>query len=147
MYIGMGSMGHVNFLFYAPLILFFAFGIIEFINQKYSNTTLAPKYMPFVNMIRHNKYYVMEGRGKLEITYFVFLILSLPLDFLNRMLKVVLMGQYLLLKFRISNQFRYSCSEVHKFFDTKTKSIGFINSLYNKLIDLIYKFATSDPRA
>jgi hypothetical protein len=32
-------------------------------------------------------------------------------------------------------------------FDTKTKSIGFINSLYNKIIDKMYAFATADPRA
>lgn len=65
MYIGMGAMGEVNFLFYSPLIVFFGFGIVEFINQKYANTSLSQKYMPLVNMIRNNKYYVMEGRGKL----------------------------------------------------------------------------------
>jgi len=59
--------------------------------------------MPFVNMVRHNKYYVLEGRGKLEITYFLFSLVTLPLDFFNKLLKVVLLGQYLLLKFKISN--------------------------------------------
>jgi hypothetical protein len=87
----------------------------------------------------------MEGKAKLEIACFVFLICSLPLDFLNRLLKVFIMGQYLLMKFRISNEFRYACSEVHKLVDSKTKAVGFVNSLYNKAIDFVYKIATSNP--
>lgn len=38
MYIGIGAMGYVNFLYYAPLILFFAFGVAEYVNQKYPVT-------------------------------------------------------------------------------------------------------------
>ena len=38
MYIGIGAMGFTNFLYYAPLILFFAFGVAEYINQKYPVT-------------------------------------------------------------------------------------------------------------
>ncbi len=60
-------------------------------------------------------------------------------------MKVVILGQYMLMKFRISNEFRYGCSEIHKFVDSKTKSIGFINSIYNKAINYMYQFATSDP--
>ena len=37
MYIGLGAMGTVNLLYYAPLILFFVFGFAEFLNQKYPN--------------------------------------------------------------------------------------------------------------
>jgi hypothetical protein len=66
---------------------------------------------------------------------------------MNKLLKVVLLGQYLWLKFKISNEFRFACSEIHKFFDSKTKSIGFINGFYNKAIDKIYAMATADPRA
>lgn len=102
--------------------------------------------MPYINMARNQKFYIMEGKAKLEIVCFIFLICSLPLDFFNRMLKVFIMGQYMLMKFRISQEFRFGCSEVHKFVDSKTKSIGFINSLYNKGVDFAYNFATSDPR-
>ena len=38
MYIGLGAMGYVNFLYYAPLIIFFFFGIVEYVNQKYPVT-------------------------------------------------------------------------------------------------------------
>ena len=61
------------------------------------------------------------------------------------MLKVFIMGQYMLMKFRISADFRSGCSEVHKFIDSKTKVIGFVNKLYNKGVDFAYKIATSDP--
>lgn len=38
MYLGVGVVGQVNLLYYAPIILFFAFGLAEYINQKYPNT-------------------------------------------------------------------------------------------------------------
>ena len=102
MYIGLGAMGTVNFLFYAPLVLFFAFTLVEYVNQKFKVTKFSDKYMPYVDIIRNQKYYVMEGKCKIEIFYFVFLLCLMPLDFFNKLLKVVLMGQYLLMKFRIS---------------------------------------------
>lgn len=102
--------------------------------------------MPYVNLVRNQKFYVMEGKAKLEIVYFIFLICTLPFGFMQRLMKVFILGQYLLMKYRISNEFRYGCSDIHRFIDSKTKSIGFINSLYNKAIDYVYKFATADPR-
>jgi hypothetical protein len=56
------------------------------------------------------------------------------------------MGQYMLMKYRISNEFRYGCSDIHKWIDSKTKSIGFINNLYNKGVDYAYKVATNVPQ-
>ncbi len=56
------------------------------------------------------------------------------------------MGQYMLMKYRISNEFRYGCSAIHQWIDSKTKAVGFLNSLYNKGVDYAYKIATSDPR-
>lgn len=38
MYLGVGAVGTVNLLYYAPIILFFAFGLAEYVNQKYPNT-------------------------------------------------------------------------------------------------------------
>lgn len=64
MYIGLGAMGYVNFLYYAPLIIFFAFGFVEYVNQKYPNTKYSEKYMPWINLIRNQKFYVYEGKAK-----------------------------------------------------------------------------------
>jgi hypothetical protein len=65
MYLGAGAMGEVNFLYYAPLILFFAFGVAEFINLKYPNAKYSEKYMRYITMMRNQKFYVMEGKAKL----------------------------------------------------------------------------------
>ncbi len=145
MYLGAGVMGEVNLLYYSPLILFFVFGFAEYLNQKYPNTKYSAKYMPYVNILRNQKFYVMEGKAKLEVVYFLFLICTLPLGVMTRLMKIFIIGQYLLMKFRISNEFRYGCSEIHKFVDSKTKSIGFLNNVYNKGIDYVYKFATANP--
>lgn len=59
MYLGLGVVGNTNLLYYAPLMLFFAFGFAEFINQKYPNTKYSPKYMPYVNLMRNQKFYIM----------------------------------------------------------------------------------------
>lgn len=146
MYIGIGAMGYTNFLYYSPLILFFVYGLAEYVNQKFPNTKFSPKYMPFVNMMRNQKFYIMEGKAKLEIICFIFLVCSVPLDFFNRMLKVFIMGQYMFMKYRIAQEFRYACSEVHKWIDSKTKAIGFINNLYNKGVNMAYNFATQVPQ-
>ena len=102
--------------------------------------------MPYVNLMRTQKYYIMEGKSKIEIVYFVFVICSLPFDFFNKLIKVFLMGQYLLMKYRVTNECRTAAGEIHRFIDGKTKSIGVINSLYNKGVEYAYKFATQDPR-
>jgi hypothetical protein len=39
-YITVGSIGFVNYLFYAPIVLFFAYGIVEFIKIKYPQNGL-----------------------------------------------------------------------------------------------------------
>ncbi len=146
MYLGVGAMGFTNFLYYAPLILFFGFGFAEYVNQKYPNTRFSQKYMPYVNMLRNQKFYVMQGKAKLQVVYFIFLVCSLPLDFLNKLLKCFIMGQYMLMKYRISNEFRYGCGDIHKFIDSKTKSISFLNKIYNKGVDYVYKVATNVPQ-
>ena len=37
LYIGMGAIGYSNFLFYAPLILYFGYGLVELYNIKFPN--------------------------------------------------------------------------------------------------------------
>ncbi len=56
------------------------------------------------------------------------------------------MGQYLLLKYRITNQCRYAAGEIHKFIDEKTKIVGILNRAYNKIVDYVYKYANQDQR-
>jgi hypothetical protein len=60
-YIIFGAMGFTNYLYYAPIALFFAYGIVEFIKLKYPNNA----YHSTIDLIRNNKFYVMEGKAKL----------------------------------------------------------------------------------
>jgi len=39
-YITVGSIGFVNYLYYAPIVLFFAYGIVEYIKIKFPNHAL-----------------------------------------------------------------------------------------------------------
>lgn len=56
------------------------------------------------------------------------------------------MGQYLLLKYRITNQCKYAASQIHNFIDQKTKIVGIVNKIYNKIVDYVYQYANQDPR-
>ena len=86
----------------------------------------------------------MEGKCRLEIFFFVYLLLSLPFDLVNRGLKCFIMGQFCFIKFRLSAEFRYSCTILNSWINQKTSGIGFINKSYNKLADWIYSYATRE---
>ena len=64
MYIGMGCIGHTNFLFYAPLVLYFFYGLAEFYKQKMPGA-ISPKILEKVEAIRHNKWYFMEAKSRI----------------------------------------------------------------------------------
>lgn len=98
MYITFGSMGYVNYLYYAPVALFFAYGIAEYVNLKMPQSSLAR----YANLARNNRAVIMEGKAKLEIIFFLYVLITLPLDLMGRLVKVFLMGQFLLIKYKIS---------------------------------------------
>lgn len=54
LYISFGATGYVNYLYYAPIVLFFGYGIVEYVNMKWPDN----KYKSYVDMVRNNKYYV-----------------------------------------------------------------------------------------
>jgi hypothetical protein len=72
------------------------------------------------------------------------MLVTLPLDFMGRIIKLFLIGQLLLVKYKINQEFRYSCTAVHSWVNQKTSGISVINSVYNKIIGYIYDFATKD---
>jgi len=55
LYISVGSMGFVNYLYYAPIVLFFAFNIVEFVKIKFPTSNFNALYG---DMIRNYKFYV-----------------------------------------------------------------------------------------
>jgi hypothetical protein len=45
--------------------------------------------------------------------FVVYLIVTLPFDFLGRVVKVFLMGQLLMLKYKMNNEFRLACGSIN----------------------------------
>lgn len=67
LYIGMGAMGYSNFLFLSPLMLYFAYGLMEFYNQKFPKKEgeADSKLRQLYEICRNNKFYIMEGKSRL----------------------------------------------------------------------------------
>ena len=65
LYLGMGCVGSTNFLFYAPLILYFSYGLCEFYNQITQPGANSSKIREYVDQIRNNRFYFMETKSRL----------------------------------------------------------------------------------
>lgn len=141
LYISIGSLGFINYLYYAPIVLFFAYNIIEFVKIKFP----ASSFNAYGDVIRYNKFYVYEGKCKIELAFLAYCIVTLPFDLMGRLIKIFIMAQFLLVKYRLNNEFRYACTSVNNLIDDKTKSIGFLNNGYKKLAGWIHEYATRDP--
>ena len=75
---------------------------------------------------------------------FLYMLFSLPFDFMGRIIKVFLMAQYLLIKYRINAEFRYSCASINQWILQKTYPIGILNKAYLTLSGWIYGYATRE---
>ena len=139
----MGCIGSTNFLFYAPLALYFFYGLAEFYNQKMPGA-ISPKIKEAVDVIRTNRWLFMEAKSRIEIIYFIYLLITIPIDF-SRILKCVLIGQYNMLKYRVSPETQHAAKNINTFIESKLSGIGFVLGLYQKLTGFIYKMATQQP--
>lgn len=87
---------------------------------------------------------MFETKSILEIAFFVFLLLTLPFDF-GRIIKLFLMGQFLLVKYKVNAEFRRNCTRINTWIQQKIS--GLIPSLgegYQKLASMIYNYASKD---
>jgi hypothetical protein len=66
---------------------------------------------------------------------------------MGRLIKVFIMAQFLMVKYRLNSEFRYACSSINSLIENKTSSIGFLNSGYKKLAGFLYDYATREPQA
>ena len=98
------------------------------------------------DVIRYNKFYVYEGKCKIELAFLAYCVVTLPLDFMGRLIKIFIMGQFLLVKYRLNTEFRYACSAVNTTIEGYTSKVGFIHSGYQKAVGFVYNYATRDPR-
>ena len=136
----MGCVGSTNFLFYAPLVLYFFYALAEFYNQRMPGA-ISPKIKETVDVMRHNRWLFMEGKSRIEIIYFVYLLITIPIDF-SRILKCLLIGQYNMLKFRVSMETQHAAKNINSFIENKLSGVGFLLSGYQKIIGYVYKMAT-----
>jgi hypothetical protein len=140
LYISFGSVGFANYIYYSPIVLFFTYGIVEFIKIKFPENA----FNRIGDLIRHNKFFIYEGKGRLEIFVFLYMLVTLPFDFMGRVIKVFLIGQYLFIKYRINAEFIYSCSTINQWILQKTYPIGFLNRSYSTVAAWIYQYANRD---
>ena len=61
LYLTLGLMGSCNMLFFAPIMLFFGFGLVEFAKIRYPQS----KYSHYVEEIRNDRQAIMDCKGKL----------------------------------------------------------------------------------
>lgn len=104
----------------------------------------SAKIRGYVDQIRHNRWFFLETKSRLEIIYFIYLLVTIPIDF-SRILKCLLIGQYNMLRFRLTPETKHAATSINNFISSKISGIGFLHKLYTKLIDYMYKFATQNP--
>ena len=108
LYMAFGSMGHINYLYYSPVVLFFGYGIVEFIKLRYPQNSMNL----YCDLIRTQKHHIMHSKHILEISFFVYLLLTFPLA-PSRAIKAFVIAQLLLLKYKVNQEFRQSCTLVN----------------------------------
>ena len=139
-YVSFGAIGFTNYLYYAPMVVFFAFGVIEFLRLYFPSSKLSTIFDP----IRMNKWWIYEGKCRLEIFFFLYCLFSLPFDFMGRGLKCFVMGQFLFIKYRINQEFKSSCAIMNAWVEEKTSAIGFLNAGYKKVAKWIFDYANRE---
>lgn len=76
----------------------------------------------------------------------MYCILTLPFDFMGRAIKVFVMAQFLMVKYKVNKEFQFACRTINQWINEKTASIGFVNSGYNKVAGWLHTYANRDPR-
>ena len=98
LYLSFGMSGPVNYLYYAPIALFFLFGVAEYVNMRYPQT----KYQKYVDMIRNNRAKIFETKGVLEVIFLIYTCVTIFFDLFSKLIKIFLLGQMLIMKYKVS---------------------------------------------
>jgi hypothetical protein len=59
LYLGMGSFGVCNFLFYSPILLYFFYGLAEFYNLKFPAGSGNAAIRRYVEQIRYHRWFFL----------------------------------------------------------------------------------------
>ena len=98
LYIATGMIGFTNYLFYAPIVIFFAYAVVEFVKIKYPLSGMSA----YADIIRNNKNAVLECKAYLELIWVGYLVVTLPLGFISRAVKAYITAQVLIVKYGLS---------------------------------------------
>ena len=137
-YILSGVSGKTSYLYLSPMVLFFGYGIVEYIKIKFP----VNGYSDHIDMVRSNKYFIFETKTKLEILFLIYLIFTLPMDLFGKAIKVFLLAQLLVMKYKMNPEFKTACGVIHAWTLEKTRAFGGVHSAYVKATDWINGFAT-----
>jgi hypothetical protein len=87
---------------------------------------------PWVQAIRDNRLAILVYKGKLEFMYEILLLCTLPFDF-GLILSLVMLGQYMLLKHKLTAEFKYTMYDINHFIKYIVGPIPGVNFLYDKI--------------
>jgi hypothetical protein len=109
LYILFVGVGFTNYLYYSPIVLFFAYGIIEFLKIKFPANSLNV----YGDQIRNNKAAIFQTKSILEVLFFGFIIITLPMDLFGRLIKAFMMAQFFNMKYKVNPEFRSNCTVIN----------------------------------
>lgn len=127
-----------TYLFYAPITIHFFIGIVEYLNMRQKKLVEVMRLDDFVTTVRENRNMLLVFRGKLEFLYEMLLIFTIPFD-ISVLLPAVMLAQYMILKHKISVEFRYAMHDMNHAIYSVVRHIPGINFLYDKLVTALAK--------
>lgn len=69
------------------------------------------------------------------------MLVTIFFDFFNRIIKIFLIGQMLIMKYKINPEFRLSCTAVNKWVTEKIRGVDLLYSNYAMITGKIYSYA------
>lgn len=80
----------------------------------------------------------------LEFLFFAFTLITLFRDFGGKIIKLILMAQFLLVKYKVNPEFRRNCTSINWWLQQKLASIPSLLGPYQKVTGMIYNYASKD---
>lgn len=74
----------------------------------------------------------------------MYLLVTIPIDF-SRIFKCLIIGQYNLLRYRVTQETRSAATNINTWIEGKIKAIGPLHKVYIKIIGYVYNFANQNP--
>jgi hypothetical protein len=140
LYLMFGGVGYTNYLFFSPIALFFAYGIFEFVKIKFPANSLNV----YGDKVRNSKAAIFQAKSILEVLFFAFIVITIPMDLFGRLIKAFMLAQFFNMKYKVNPEFRSNCTVINQWIIGKIGTIEFLSTSYTKLSTWIYNYANKD---